>query len=140
MSCGFGYLKKSNHSNMELTLYKAHRADGKGWVEGMPTFDFKHIFANDQTNSPDDYEIKPETLSIYTGLDAEWFNEGIDPRIWSGDLFDAETILGNFKKWQVVYKQAAFWAERMDNGETHLLSDFLSNYSYTKIGSIHDQK
>lgn len=130
---------------MELTLYKAHRADGKGEVEG-------DLITNPSTNISDCIllingkpspfiEIKPETLSIYTGLNAEWFNEGVDPRIWSGDLFEIEHSYSENTQLKVIYKNAAFYVQRLDDQEIEkLLFDFISDNVYKKIGSIHDEK
>lgn len=121
-------------------LFKAKRTDGDGWIHGMPTHDLKYIFNSDQTNSPDDYEINPSTLCMDSGLTAEWVADGIDPKIWSGDVLETESIWhrGELRKWEVIYKNGAFW---VDNGEElELLFNFISDNVYTKIGSIHDKK
>jgi hypothetical protein len=128
-----------------LRLCKAHREDGKGEIEGDLVHEAlsatSHIISLG-IQKPRCYavEIKPETLSIYTGLTAEWVAEGIDPRIWSGDLFEAENRYweGHIDKWKVIYKNAAFYVQRLDNEEIEeLLFDLISDNVYTKIGSIH---
>lgn len=53
---------------MREIKFRGLRKDGKGWVYGMPTFDFKYIFNKGQYDSPDSYEVIPETVGQYTGM------------------------------------------------------------------------
>jgi len=39
-----------------------------GWIYGMPTYDLKYIFNEDQVDSPDNYEVDPETVGQSTGI------------------------------------------------------------------------
>ena len=49
------------------TKFRGLRKDGT-WIYGMPTYDFKYIFNSEQTDSPDNYEVDPETVTQFTGL------------------------------------------------------------------------
>lgn|SRR5699024_4860754 len=53
---------------MREIKFRGLRKDGKGWVYGMPTFDFKYILNKLQYDSPDSYEVIPETVGQYTGM------------------------------------------------------------------------
>jgi len=110
--------------------------------EGNLIFEIKHSSGN-QDEPPHEwqrsYRINPETLCQFTGLTAEWFNEGIDPKIWSGDIFEIESVSGSHK-FKVSYERAACRVQRLGNEEIeYLLCDFLSDRVYTKIGNIHDK-
>ena len=137
---------------MKTALFKGQRMDGKGGAIGCHVFSLedgnlivetKHSSGN-QEEPPCDYQechrINPETLCQFTGLTAEWFNQGVDPRIWSGDLFEVDTLSGVAQfKVKVVYKGAAFFAVRIgDTRDEQLLFKFLSDRVYTKIGNIHE--
>ena len=130
---------------MELTLYKAKTVNEDDWIESMTiskgTTKRKSRDLFMETNENRWKGIKPETLSIYTGLNAEWFSEGLDPRIWSGDVFEVNHSYKDMTQYKVVYKNAAFYVMRVDDEEIEkLLFNFIDNNVYTKIGSIHDQK
>jgi len=61
---------------MDRAKYRGLRTDGKGWVYGMPTYDFKYIFNESSLDSPDNYEVIPETVGIllHTSRDKqEWY-------------------------------------------------------------------
>ena len=49
------------------TEFRGLTKDGKR-IYGMPTCDFKYIFNSKQTDSPDNYEVDPETVTQFTGL------------------------------------------------------------------------
>lgn len=48
--------------------FRGLRIDGGGWVYGMPTYNFRYIFNEEQLDSPDNYEVFPETVGQFTGL------------------------------------------------------------------------
>jgi hypothetical protein len=48
--------------------FKGLLKNGKGWVYGMPTYDFEYIFNENDFDSPDNYEVIPETVTLFTGL------------------------------------------------------------------------
>lgn len=65
-------------------LFRGLKKDKSGFIYGMPTFDFKYIFNNDQFDSPDNYEVIPETIGQATGLcDSEGNN------IFDGDIIES---------------------------------------------------
>jgi len=45
--------------------FRGERVGKKGFIYGMPTYDLKYIFNKDSINSPDDYEVIPETVGQY---------------------------------------------------------------------------
>lgn len=49
-------------------LFRGKRIDNWEWIYGIPTFDFKYIFNENQFDSHDNYMVIPETVSQFTGL------------------------------------------------------------------------
>ena len=45
--------------------FRGERVGKKGFIYGMPTYDLKYIFNKDSLNSPDDYEVIPETVGRF---------------------------------------------------------------------------
>jgi hypothetical protein len=132
---------------METALFKAKLESDNGWITGTVIVSTvagkKHYHIQQEYTAGRLYcnAVKPETLCQFTGETAKWFNEGIDPRIWGGDVLQSEHafIKNRIHKWKVVYKEAAFFAVRIDDTrDEQLLFKFLSDRVYTKIGNIHE--
>jgi hypothetical protein len=127
--------------------YKAKRADGKGWVDGSLIMMGKHddqyptILQKKMSGvGYDRFEVIPSTICQHTDETATTSLKGIDPKIWSGDIFEFGTIFRTTRRLKVVYKNAAFYVVRMDDEEiSYLLSDFLSDSVYCKVGNIYDE-
>lgn len=49
-------------------LFRGKRIDNWEWIYGIPTFDFKYIFNENQFDIHDNYMVIPETVSQFTGL------------------------------------------------------------------------
>jgi hypothetical protein len=127
--------------------YKAKRADEKGWVEGSLIMVGKHddqyptILQKKMSGvGYDRFEVIPETVCQFTGETATSSLDGIDPKIWNGDIFEFETIFRTTRRLKVVYKKAAFYAVMIDDEEiSYLLSDFLDDTVNCKVGNIYDE-
>lgn len=50
------------------TKFRGQRVHKQGFIYGMPTYDFKYIFNKDSLNSPDDYEVIPETVGQFINI------------------------------------------------------------------------
>jgi hypothetical protein len=61
-------------------LFKAKRKFYGNWIEGIPTFDMKYLFNSENIDSPDNYEIDPETICQFIG---ETDKNGV--KIYEGD-------------------------------------------------------
>lgn len=105
---------------MREILFKAQRKDGKGWVFGVPTFDLKYIFNNNQCDSPDNYEIIPETICQYTGLKDK---NGVK-------IFEWDRVKGETRNFTVIFENGMF---------TTSVGMYLLNGDYEIIGNIHDK-
>lgn len=126
--------------------YKAKRSDGKGWVEGYLTPMYNAGYKGEcdrvciHSGILSVFEVIPETICQFTGETATTALEGIDPKIWNGDIFEFETLFRTTRRLKVVYKNAAFYAVMIDDEEIgYLLSDFLDDTVNCKVGNIYDE-
>ena len=128
--------------------YKAKRSDGKGWVEGSLIMMGKHddqyptILQKKMSGvGYDRFEVIPSTICQHTGETATTVLGGIDPKIWSGDIFCRyKKLFRATIRFKVVYKKAAFYAVMIDDEEIeYLLSVFIDDSVYCKVGNIYDE-
>jgi uncharacterized phage protein (TIGR01671 family) len=78
------------------------------WIYGMPTYDFTHIFNDDNVDSPDSYEVDTDTLGQFTGLTDR---NGKD--IYSGDAIQNEAMKIDKIYWIVEFDRGCFGAKGM---------------------------
>ena len=115
------------------------------WIYGMPTFDFKYIFNSKQTNSPDNYEVDPKTVSQFTGLKLK------GQKLYAKDVIQFRyedkcepggygycTGVIEFENGAFVVKEIGFkyynWKDNMERPE--LLYDWLKDNRCKYIGYI----
>ncbi len=109
------------------TYYKFRglKKDKSGWIYGMPTHDFTHIFNDNQTDSPDNYEVIPETVGIFTG-----FLDKNEKEIYHGDLVKR----GSSQFHVVIFRQGRLVLKFRDiNPFIH----FDKNHIYEVIGNFY---
>ena len=114
-------------------LFKGRQHDGT-WIYGMPTYDFQYIFNDDNLDSPDNYEIDPDTICQFTGsLDKK------GKKIFEGDIlksYDCGEPLGtNIVIWD---EQRAGWSDIRDDGDSQTQYDGFDFSDSKIIGNIHD--
>ena len=49
-------------------LFRGKTKSGGKWIYGMPTYDFKYIFNDDNLDSPDRYEVNPKTIGLFSTI------------------------------------------------------------------------
>jgi len=129
---------------MRQILFKARRVDGKGWVEGVPTYHFDidyHSQGYDDVPPrlhhmiTDDFsciEVIPETVCQYTGL-----NDKNGKRIFEGDII----IFGDKKIKQVVeYRKGQYMARQINTKGSYIGLGYCDwEINSEIIGSVHDK-
>jgi hypothetical protein len=114
-------------------LFKARRADGKGWVEGFYTQNHKSWIGGFAFGSYFPTEAIPETVCQYTGLDEPWIN---GKQVFESDkLYNKDREETCVVVW--VETKAAWFVEYAD-GEQHYLFMSLGNLNEV-TGNIHDK-
>jgi uncharacterized phage protein (TIGR01671 family) len=120
-------------------LFRGRTKAGK-WIQGMPTFDLKYIFNENQNDSVDNYEVDPKTIGQFTGLTHK--NER---KIFEGDILGVGEI--PIYKYYVVFENGSFVLNHLkikdyknNNLRWGLLSRAfeLTQFEFEVIGNIHD--
>lgn len=62
------------------------------FIYGMPNYDYTHIFNSDQMDSPDNYEVIPNTIGQLA--------ESIDSIYYEGDVFKSQNKVLYIIKWE----------------------------------------
>ena len=119
---------------MDNPYYRALKADGGGWIYGMPTYDLKYVFDDSNVDSPDNYEVIPKTIGQYTG-----FKDENGSMVFVGDKFNP---ISKNLTYVVVFKEAQFGLES-ELGYWGSLKRYYElaerhNWSYEVIGNIHE--
>lgn len=112
---------------MREILFRGKRKFYGNWIEGMPTYDMNYLFKSEAWNSPDNYEVIPETVGQFTGMIDK---NGV--KIFEGDILhciDNPTGIetGNYK---VTFKNGCFKLK-------YTLEDWPKSWIEV-IGNIHD--
>jgi len=115
---------------MREIKFKAKKANSNEWIFGMPTHDLKYMFNETQMDSPDNYEIIPESVCQFTGLQDK---NGVD--IYEGDQLH---ICAGYSS-TVEFQDGMFVSvyEHPEDGETIPLLDAIGKYTVV-VGNIHD--
>ena len=127
---------------MREILFRGKKQNGE-WLRG----DLVHygdkilIFSENAQNSPDYYEVEPETVGQFTGLTDK---NGV--KIFEGDFFNVEMF-----KIDIGYFNSVFFCENIQNfkcisteyqGDKKFIEDEnkyrLVNYKKVVIGNIHE--
>lgn len=115
-------------------LFRGRTKLGK-WITGMPTYNMQFIFNDDNLDSPDNYEVDPETVGQL------WYvSEKI--KCFDGDLFEADAQLPFERK----YNKRIILIDSFGRGVRYWIvincikhAPKLVDWSTAKlIGNIHD--
>ncbi len=109
-------------------LFRGKTKSGDKWIYGMPTYDFEHIFNDDNLNSPDCYEVDAKTIGLFSTI-----YDKNKKRIFAGDLFK----LGSEKDlFEVRFEHGCFLAYL--KGEQFGILGELHTCFIEVVGNIHD--
>src|SRR5699024_7425124 len=107
--------------------FRGLRKDGKGWSYGMPSHDFKYVFGGGQYDSPDSYEVIPETVGQYTGLKDK-----------SGkDIYEGDKVMYSDKSTSLVvgFENGSFVLKK--DGKAYVYN--INPKGLEVIGNIHEK-
>ena len=86
----------------EQILFRGKLNSGGKWIYGMPSYDFQYIFNDENMDSPDNFEVNPKTIGLFSTI-----YDKNKKRIFDGDLF----ILGAEKGvFEVKFEHGCFLA------------------------------
>lgn len=109
------------------------------FIYGMPSFDFKYIFDSDNVDSPDNFEVIPETIGEYIGNIYNTKNE-----LYQGDIVStrfnyrglpSEIAFNSI----IVFNESTFGYQiKYLNGKDQFVTDNIEfRYFIEVIGNIH---
>lgn len=121
-------------------LFRGKNLDSTDWIYGMPTYDFKFIFNEDNTDSSDNYKVLPKTVGQFTGVIDK---KGV--KIFEGDLIEIP-----YNNWMMEGVHEVFFYEgswvtssvifaNKESANKHSLIWIVENGGFV-IGNIHEKK
>jgi uncharacterized phage protein (TIGR01671 family) len=100
----------------------------------MPTYDFTHIFNDDNVDSPDSYEVDTDTIGQFTGLTDK---NGKD--IYSGDIVRSRKIMYSDNEFETRVVEFGNGSFNIGNVTLYILT-MDSSFAPEVIGNIHEYK
>lgn len=121
---------------MREIKFRGKKINGSGWIYGMPNYQMTHIFNDSQVDSVDNYEVIPETIGQFIGIDTK------GKEVYDGDYMRYRRRNGQWCKCTVVYRDAGFSFENKTEYATYHAAIFMNKGKIyaEKIGNKFDSK
>ena len=115
---------------MRKILFRGKTKKGV-WIYGVPTYDLKYIFNDEQLDSVDRYEVIPETVGQFTGLTDKNGKE-----IYEFDIIKTET--GKLMEVKWLDRRACFYLQRDGWAFVYYFGEAVEPNYCEIIGNIHE--